>query len=188
MKPRIGRRRGVPVQLGVYATRPLNDCVSTDRIIEGVDEHICAGFLGCANRLVKIRDQIAAALQSEWVGDRCFKSEYRQCPHRRQDQLRHRAARGWSYCEYALLGGCATKGRDQAGHETVEVFRSNVDMCGVVLRPHGHTYRFACLRSLCKTRQIERSNRKSECQNQCKAGPNGISFEAHFFSPKLTIT
>src|SRR5882762_1386129 len=58
-------RGGVPVQLCVYATRPLNDCVSANRVAEGSDYDIRARGLGGADCLVHISDQIACALQPE---------------------------------------------------------------------------------------------------------------------------
>src|SRR6202166_4430631 len=72
----IRRRGGVPVQLCVHATRPLNDCVSTNRIVEGSDEDVRARGLGSTDRLVHISDQIACALHPEWIRNRRLESEY----------------------------------------------------------------------------------------------------------------
>src|SRR5882672_10139625 len=73
----IGRRSGVPIQLRVHATRPLNDCILTDRIIEGGDQDVCTSCRGSADRLVHVRDQIACTLQAEWIWDRRLEPENR---------------------------------------------------------------------------------------------------------------
>src|SRR5712692_2518337 len=161
----IGRRSGVPIQLCVDATGPLNKRVSTDRVVEGSDEHVCARGLGRANRLVHVRDQIACPLQPKRIRDRRLESENGYRSRRRQDQLRHRAALGRGYCEDSLLGRCAAKCRNQARHEAIEIFRSHIDMRRVVLRPYSHAYGFGCLRTLGESADVERSNRETERQN-----------------------
>src|SRR3984957_557284 len=97
-------RGGVPVQLHVHATRPLNDCVSANRIVEGSDEDIRARGLGSTDRLVHISDQIACALQPKWIRNRRLESEYGYGACRSHDQLGHGGARCRSYGENALLG------------------------------------------------------------------------------------
>ena len=51
----IRLRSGMPIQLFVYATRQLNNCLSADRIIEGSDQHVCAGRFRLTNRFVYTR-------------------------------------------------------------------------------------------------------------------------------------
>src|SRR4029077_9664072 len=90
----------------------------------------CASFTNCS---IHVGYQITGSLKAERIWDRCLESEDRQAPHRRQDQLRHRAAGGGRYREYALLCGCPTEGRDQASDETVEIFRAKITFLVVIL-------------------------------------------------------
>src|SRR5437879_4187871 len=137
----------MPIQLCVNTTGQLDDRVSADRIVEGGDDDVCTICLGSADRLVHVPHQIACAFQAEWIRDRRFEAEHGHRADRGQDQLRHSAALGWSYCEDSLPGRCTPKCRNQTRDETIEIFRSNVDVCGVVLRPYGHTWGFDCLRA-----------------------------------------
>src|SRR4029077_2516655 len=113
---------------------------STDRIVEGSDEHVCPSCLGGANCLVHVCDQIACTLQAEWIWSRRLEAEYRYRAHGCEDQLRHRTAWRRSYCEDSLFGRCATKRCKQTRDEAIEIFRSHVDMRRVVLRPYSHAY------------------------------------------------
>ncbi len=155
----------MPIQLRVHTAGPLNDRVSTDRIVEGSDEHVRASCLSGADRFIHIRDQIACTLQAEWIRDGRLEAEHGHRPHWRQDQLRHRAALGRSYGEDSLLARCSAKCRKQAGDETIEIFRSHVDMCRVVLRRHSHAYGSGCLRSLGEITGVRKSNDYTERQN-----------------------
>ena len=60
----------MPVQLRVHAPGPLNNRVSSDRLVEGSDEHVCARGLDGGDRFVHVCDQIACTLQAEWIRDR----------------------------------------------------------------------------------------------------------------------
>src|SRR6185369_15730133 len=138
--------------------------------------------LGGANRFVHVCDQIARPLQTEWIRDRRLEAENGYRTHGCEDQLRHSAALGRSYCEDSLLGRGAAKCCNQARHEAIEIFWSHVDMRGVVLRPYSHAYGFGWLRTLGKSIDVERSNRESERQNQRNAtyydAPSNDSFVA----------
>src|SRR6266702_44165 len=138
----------MPVELRVHATRPLNDCVPANRIVEGSDQDIRARGLGGADRLVHISDQIACALQPEWIRNRRLESEYRYGAYRSHDQLRHGATGCRSYGENALLGCCATKCGNQARDKTAKVLWSNIDMRRVVLRADSYARGSCCLRTL----------------------------------------
>src|SRR6266404_9299948 len=153
----IGRRDGMPVQLRVHATRPLNDCILTDRIIEGGDQDVCTSCRGSADRFVHVFDQIACTLRAEWIRDRRLEAENGYRAHGCKDQLRYSAALGWSYCEDSLLGRCAAKCRNQTRDEAIKIFRSHVDMCCVVLRPDSHARSSGWLRSLGKSSDVRKS-------------------------------
>src|ERR1700761_2275050 len=65
LEGRIVRRRGVPVQLHVYAAGPLDHCVTTDRIRKGLHNHIGAGRTRNLDGHVQISHQVASALSAE---------------------------------------------------------------------------------------------------------------------------
>src|SRR5580658_6128101 len=160
------RRRGrMPVKLRIHSAGPLDDRISSDRILKRRDNNISAGCTSGADRLIHIRYEIAGSFLAERMRNRCGKAEYGHSPHRSKNQLRYCAARGRSHSGDAPLRGCAAECRDQTGDETVEVFRSNIDMRCIVLRPYGHAYGCRCLRSVGKTSDVRRSNRETERQN-----------------------
>ena len=131
---RVGRRRGVPIELHIHAAGPLDYGVLADRIVERAHENIRAVGLRGPNRGIQVGHEITRPFGSERVRHRCFESEDRESSDGRQHQLRHRLARSRSYREDALLGcGPAERGHE-AGHEVVEVFRLDIHVSRVVLR------------------------------------------------------
>src|SRR5262249_18820420 len=111
----------MPVQLRIHATRPLNDCVSSNWIVEGSDQDVCAGGLGGADRVIQVTDQIARTLGPEWIRNRRLESEHRQASCGRQNQLRHGAAWSWRYSEDSLLCRCASECGNKAPDKTIKV-------------------------------------------------------------------
>src|SRR5271167_3869949 len=149
----------MPIELHIHAARPLDDDVSSERIIERSDQNIGPCRTGGVDGRVHVCHQITCALQPKRIWDGRLEAEYGHATYWCEDQLRHRAALGRSYCKDSLLGRCAAKCRKQTRDEAIEIFRSHVDMCRVVLRPYSHAYGFGCLRSLGKSTDVRRSDR-----------------------------
>src|SRR5580704_18926890 len=131
----------MPIELRIHTTRPLDDDVFADRIVEWTDQDSRASRAGCADRRIHIGYQIARSLHAKRIRNRCLEPEHRHGPYRRQHQLRHGAARSWRHSEYALLGGCAAESGEKTRDEAVEVLRRDIDVGGIELWPHGHVRR-----------------------------------------------
>src|ERR1700739_502451 len=177
----------MPIQLRVHAAWPLNDRVPANRIIEGSDQDIRARGPGGADRFVHIRDQIAGALQSEWIRNRRLEPEYRDGAGRSHDQLRHGAAGCRSYGENALLGCFATECGNQAGDKTVKVLWSNVDMRRVVLLSDSYANRAARLLALRECAEVSRFAREPNRQKDRHRRSGKDLFQSHSVSPKPPI-
>src|SRR6266478_109487 len=181
-------RGGVPVQLCVHATRPLNDCVSANRIVESSNEHVCASRFGGTDRFIHVSDQIACALQPEWIWHRRLEPENRQCSYGGQHQLNPGAAGCRSYGEHALLRSLATECLQDAGNESIEIRDRNVDMRRVVLWSNSHANRSGRLRTLGECVEVLRFAREADRQKDRKRRSNEGFFQAHSISPKAPIT
>src|SRR5882757_3498762 len=138
LKRRIRRRCRVPVDLRVHAARPLNDRVTADWVGEWLDKNIrTCGACGF-DRNVHVGDEEAGPLGAEGKGNRSLEAEERDGTNGGLQELRGRAARHRRYRGDHLLGALATKGREEARDETVDVCGCDVHMGRVVLRPHRH--------------------------------------------------
>src|ERR1700726_1876866 len=62
LETRIGRRDRVPVELRVPPTRPLDDRISPDRIVERTDEDIRARRTGSADSRVQVGHEVTCPL------------------------------------------------------------------------------------------------------------------------------
>ena len=118
----------MPIELHTNATRPLDDGIFADRIIERRDQNIGAVDLRRMDSILQIGHEIARTFHSERIRYGRFESENRHASHGRQHELRHCLARSRSHREDPLLGRRPAESGHQAGHELVEVFRLYIHM------------------------------------------------------------
>ena len=76
LKRGVRWRSGVPVQLHVDATGPLDNDIPPDRIVKRIDQYVCASRTSSAGRLIQVRNQIAGPLHTERIGNRRFETKY----------------------------------------------------------------------------------------------------------------
>src|SRR5579859_1082019 len=126
-------------------------------------------------------------LEVDWLGGGRLVAKQRHRSHWLQDQLRHGAARRRSYGENTLFARRSAECGDQSRDEAIEIFRSHVDICRVILRPHSHAYGPSCLRSLREIACGRKYNDDTARQKQRNVGSYNKFVDAHSSSPKLTI-
>src|SRR5215469_3888015 len=65
----------MPIELHIHAARPLNNGISSYRIVERSDENVGPCAMGSADGSVEIRHQITSPLNAERIGHRCLEAE-----------------------------------------------------------------------------------------------------------------
>src|SRR5882757_9483657 len=130
----IGRRGRVPIELRVHATRPLDNGISSDWVIEWSHKNVGACRTSGLDRRIEIGHEVTRSLCAKGIRNRRLEPENRHTSRRCQDQLRHRAARSWRHGKDALLRGRAPKGRKKTGHEAIEILWRDIDVSCIVLR------------------------------------------------------
>ena len=141
LKSLIGRRGRVPIELRVHAARPLDNGISSDRVIEWSHKNVGAGRASGLDRRIEISHEVTRSLCAKRIRNRRLEPENRQGSYWSQHQLGHGAARSWRHGEDALLGRGPAEGCYKAGDEAVEVLGRHVDVGRIVLRLHGHVGR-----------------------------------------------
>jgi hypothetical protein len=66
----------MPVELCIHTAGPLNNGISSDRIVERTDKDIRASRAGGVDCCVDVGHQIAGPLHAEWIRDRRLEPEY----------------------------------------------------------------------------------------------------------------
>ncbi len=92
---------------------------------------------GGARRLegdIHVGDEIAGALGAERIWHGRLEAEQRHRADGRLQKLRGRAARCRRHGGDDLFGALAAEGGKEAGNETIDIVRSDIDVGGIVLR------------------------------------------------------
>src|ERR1700761_5863682 len=128
----------MPVELHVNSAWPLNNGIASNRIRKRSDENIGSRGLCGSDSAIKIGDEIASSFCAKRSWDGSLKPKERHCAHWSLQKLRACAARRRRDCDHHLLCAAAPKRTEEGVHESIHVFRCDVDMRGVILRSNGH--------------------------------------------------
>src|SRR4029077_589430 len=134
----LGWGCGGPVELCIYAARPLDDRVFSDRIIKRRNQNIRAGRARGAHRLTHVSYQISSSLHAKGIWNRCLVAEYRNRTDRRQYELRECAAGTWRHGCRNLFARSTAESCQDARNEAIEVLGRDVYVRGVVLWSDGY--------------------------------------------------
>lgn len=165
-------------QLRFHPAGPFDDCITANRILERIDQHICAARACSKDGRIHIGHEIAGALGAKRIGNRRFVTEDRERAMRRQHQLRQGAARRRGDGENSAFRRASTEGGDDARDEAIKIGWGDINMRRIVLGRNGDGCRW-------RTRRLRLNQAGHQERHHCSKVQRGQQCARSVPHPKL---
>src|SRR5579863_2221532 len=173
LKCRVGGFSCMPVKLHVDSAWPLNDCITPDRIRERRNEDIGPRRLCGNDGAIEIGDKIAGPFRAEGIRNGSLESKQRNRAYRSLQKLGACPARSRRDSDHHLLCTRASKRTEEGFHESINIFRRDIDVRCIVLWTDGNGrsgVRALRGRGPSQARAIcEAENEQTRCENTTDA-------------------